>query len=113
MIKGKIINSKDIGFKKIEGIGGRWKRLISNTDTEKGLIMAIGILEPGEKAKHSHPEEEAFYVMFGTGIARWWENGVMKEEEIYPGILFYKGQNVEHMLENTGKDPLIGIACKV
>jgi len=113
MTKVRVIKSEDVKFNKIEGLGGRWKRLISNTDTEKGLIVGIGILEPGEKARHSHPEEEAFYVMLGTGIARWWENGVMKEEKIYPGVLFYKGSNIEHMYENTGKDPLIGVLCKV
>jgi len=111
MAKAKIVKSEEVAFKKIQGLGGEWKRLIS--DTDRGMIVGIGILRPGEKARHSHPEEEAFYVIFGKGIARWWEDGVMKEAELYPGVLFYKAPNVEHMMENTGKDPMIGVLCKV
>jgi mannose-6-phosphate isomerase-like protein (cupin superfamily) len=62
---------------------------------------------------HSHPEEEAFFVISGRGIVRWKVNDEIHEAEIGPNCAFYKVGGVPHQMVNTGSEPLVGVVAKV
>jgi len=96
------------------GIAGRFKRYVDNRDTSERLIHGMGYLEPGEDMGwHSHPEEEAFFVISGRGVVRWKVNDEVHEMEVEPYCTFYKVGGVPHQMVNTGTEPLIGVVAKV
>ena len=101
-------------LKPIPGIKGRWKRYVDPKETGLTLISGLGRLESGEDMGwHSHPEEEVFVFIAGTGLVRWEIEGVIQEVEVRPGMAFYKEGNVPHQMVNTGSEPLVGIVSKV
>jgi quercetin dioxygenase-like cupin family protein len=105
---------KEEELSSIPGIAGRFKRYVDNRDTGERLIHALGRLEPGEDMGwHSHPEEEAFFVISGHGVVRWKVNDEVHEAEVGPFCTFYKVGGVPHQMVNTGSEPLIGVASKV
>jgi len=108
----KPLDTKDLG--PIPGFNGVWKRYVNPGPGSRGLVFAMGMLQPGEDAGwHAHPEEEVFYVLSGHGRALWRIGEKVYEAELRPGVAFFKRSGVPHQLENTGTEPLIGIACKV
>ena len=100
-------------LEEVSGIpSGKWKRYISKGQDEVGLIFGLGMLMPGEVFSHAHKEEEVFYVLQGHGEASWQINDTTHSAELKPGVAFYKTADILHSMENTGKEPLIGIFCK-
>ena len=98
----------------VPGFKGVWKRYVNPGHESQKLIFAMGMLQPGEDAGwHAHPEEEVFYVLSGRGRALWRIGEEIYEAELAPGKAFFKRSGIPHQLENTGSEPLIGIACKV
>jgi len=105
---------KDDELSPAPGIAGRFKRYVDSSDTGQRLIHGLGRLEPGEDMGwHSHPEEEAFFVISGRGVVRWEVNGEIHEAEVGPYCAFYKVGGVPHQMVNTGSEPLIGVVAKV
>ena len=98
----------------VPGIAGRFKRYVDSHDTGERLIHGLGRLEPGEDMGwHSHPEEEAFFVISGRGVVRWKVNDEIHEAEVGPYCVFYKVGGVPHQMVNTGSEPLVGVVSKV
>lgn len=96
------------------GIAGRFKRYVDGSQTGERLIHGLGRLEPGEDMGwHSHPEEEAFFVISGRGTVRWKVNDEVHEAEVGPNCAFYKVGGVPHQMVNTGSEPLVGVVAKV
>lgn len=96
------------------GIAGRFKRYVDGSQTGERLIHGLGRLEPGEDMGwHSHPEEEAFFVISGRGVVRWKVNDEVQEAEVGPNCAFYKVGGVPHQMVNTGSEPLVGVVAKV
>jgi quercetin dioxygenase-like cupin family protein len=92
---------------------GKWKRYVSVEADGRGMIFALGKLEPGEEISHNHVEEEIFYVLKGEGEATWVENGIAHHATLKPGVAFYKTSHISHTMRNTGDEPLVGVAVKV
>ena len=95
---------------------GRWHRFVGPTADNRGLTFGMGELEPGEVAGwHTHLEPEVFFVLEGTGEARWEEeaDGEVVTDVLAPGRAFYKVGGVPHQMVNTGEVPLRGVFFKV
>ena len=92
---------------------GVWKRYVSTESDGRGMVFGMGCLEPGEEVGHAHVEEELLYVLKGYGEATWVLDGERQRAELRPGVAFYKTSHIHHTMRNTGKEPLVGIFCKV
>lgn len=92
---------------------GLWKRYVSNEPDGRGMIFALGKLDPGEEVAHQHLEEELFYVLKGVGEVTWEIDRVTHRHKLKPGVAFYKTSNIYHTMRNTGNEPLVGVAFKV
>ena len=101
-----IIQVKDgIEFR---GLGALVKRVIYPELTGvKGATLAIVYINPGEEiVLHSHPEEELYYIISGTGT-------VTLDDEDYPigpGTAVYIAGNRVHGQRPTGNEPIYMVA---
>jgi quercetin dioxygenase-like cupin family protein len=94
--------------------GGLWRRWITPDADNRGLILALGELRPGEDMGwHAHPEAEVFYVLEGVGEARWKVGDVVHKTELRPGSAFYKTGGIPHQMNNSGSTPFRGLGIKV
>ena len=62
---------------------------------------------------HAHSEVEVFFVLKGTGVARWIDQNERKEAKLAPGVAFYKIGGIEHQMVNTGSETLRGVFFKI
>jgi mannose-6-phosphate isomerase-like protein (cupin superfamily) len=98
----------------IANFQGRWHRWVTPTAENRGMIFAMGQLQPSEVfGWDEHPEPEIFFVLEGRGEARWRDGGAEHHAELRPGIAFYKVGGVPHQLINLGDTPLTGVGFKV
>lgn len=89
--------------------GGSWRRLVSNEDTETGLIFGYGLIRPGDgRGWHKHPpgEDETFFVIEGEALVQWRENGETRQKTIGAGSAFYTPGDMENNVVNAGTQPL-------
>ena len=94
--------------------GGLWRRWITPSRANGGLIVALGELRPGEDMGwHAHPEAEVFYVLEGIAEARWKEGDEEHLAELRPGMAFYKIGGIPHQMNNIGPSPFRGLGIKV
>ena len=90
------------------GLGALVKRVIYPELTGvQGATLAVVFINPGEEiVLHSHPEEELYYIISGTGT-------VTLDDEEYPlgpGTAVYIAGNRIHGQRPTGNEPLIMVA---
>ncbi len=112
MVKAYVVDAASTPFRTAPHLDGRWKRIV--TDTEKGLVIGMGELEPGQRAPwHAHPEEEVFFLLEGQGVVRWRDGEQVQEAILTPGCAFYKAPHVEHEMENPGPKRFAGLFVKV
>lgn len=98
----------------VAGIEGRWKRYVLPSADNCGMIVGLGELPPHTRMTwHTHPEPEVFCVIAGEGRAFWEIDGREFSAQLEPGRVFYKAGHVRHDMENTGDEPLRGIAFKI
>jgi mannose-6-phosphate isomerase-like protein (cupin superfamily) len=90
------------------GLGALVKRVIyPETTGVKGATLAVVYINPGEEIKlHSHPEEELYYIISGTGTV------TLDDEEhpIGPGTAVYIAGNRVHGQRPTGNEPIVMVA---
>ena len=90
------------------GLGALVKRVIYPELTGvKGATLAIVYINPGEEiVLHSHPEEELYYIISGTGTV------TLDDEEhpVGPGSAVYIAGNRVHGQRPTGNEPLYMVA---
>lgn len=90
------------------GLGALVKRLIYPEVTGvKGATLAVVYINPGEEiVLHSHPEEELYYIISGTGTV------TLDDEEVPvgPGSAVYIAGNRIHGQRPTGNEPLYMVA---
>ena len=76
-----------------------------------GLGVSICLMEPGDRVRrHSHPYEEAYYVISGRG--RMYLEGVDEEIELVPGRAVYVPAGRVHGQVNDG-DEQLSILCSL
>ena len=96
------------------GLGGRWRRFISPSKANAGLIVAMGEIQSGEAMGwHAHPEPEVFFVLEGHGEAQWREGNEENTAEMHPGTAFFKVGGIAHNMINRGSTPFRGLGIKV
>ena len=109
MKKVKLIDIQEVKERTPIGGGGKWRRLISDEETETGLIFGYGIIQPGDgRGWHKHPvgEDETFFVIEGKALVEWNEDGKVFSEIAEAGSAFYTPGNVENNVTNVGEKPL-------
>jgi quercetin dioxygenase-like cupin family protein len=106
---------EDVELKEVPWLSSRWRRIVDlSQEGKRGLIFAVGRLEPGEVADwHEHPEDEVFFVFKGRGVVRWRIDDREFEAQVAPGSAFFKTGGIPHSMEVIGDEPLIGVGCKV
>ena len=89
------------------GVGGLVKRLVHPTlSGSKYLGMSIAYLNPGEEfPPHRHSNEEAYFILQGTGIMT--VEGHEGEINLEKNLSVFMGENKEHYTKNTGNEPLV------
>lgn len=92
------------------GLGGLVKRLIHpKTVGSANLGVSILFLNPGETVKkHSHPYEEAYFVLQGEGTM-WLGDDTI---QLHKYLSVYIPSDFTHGQMNTGCEPLI-ILCSL
>jgi mannose-6-phosphate isomerase-like protein (cupin superfamily) len=91
-------------------IGGCVKRLVHPATTgSENLGLSIVFMSPGERVvKHRHPNEEAYFIVSGTGMMTLEDHPDIQLEK---NMAIYIPSNAEHSQENTGDEPLVLIAA--
>jgi mannose-6-phosphate isomerase-like protein (cupin superfamily) len=105
----KLIHLDEVAERVPPGGGGSWRRLVSDEDTETGLILGYGLIRPGEgRGWHKHPpgEDETFFVIEGEALVQWKEGGQTHQKIIGPGSAFYTPGDMDNNVTNAGKDLL-------
>jgi quercetin dioxygenase-like cupin family protein len=98
----------------VEGLQGRWGRLVQASAENGGMIFGLGELLPGDVAGwHEHPDPEIFFVLEGAGEALWRLNGTERQAPLRPGVAFFKIGGIPHQMRNTGTGPLRGVYFKI
>ena len=101
-------------LREIEWLGGWWKRWITPTEANRGMILGTGRLDPGQVADwHEHEEPEVFFVLEGEGEAHWQVAGQTLSAPLQPGVAFYKIGGIPHRMHPTGDRPLKGVVFKI
>ncbi len=114
MKNAKIVNITQIDGKTPPNGGGFWRRLITSTDTEAGLIFGFGTIKPGEgRGWHIHPagEDEVFFLIEGEGLAEWKYEGEVQQQKIASGTAFYTPGDMENNITNVGDSDLKCVFC--
>jgi len=96
--------------REFRGLGGLVKRLVHPTTVGSiNLGVSICYLNPGEQiVRHSHPNEEAYFVIRGT--ATMYLDG--EEFRLEPNMSVYIPPGREHGQINDGDEPLV-IVCSL
>ena len=105
----KVIPLDQVQGKTPPGGGGIWRRLVSDEETEEGLIFGHGVIQPGDgRGWHKHPpgEDETFFVIEGEALAEWKEGGETHSQAIGSGTAFYTPGDLENNITNIGQYPL-------
>src|SRR5512134_2831125 len=105
----KLIHIDDVQEKTPPGGGGAWRRLVSNEETDSGLIFGYGIIQPGDgRGWHKHPpgEDETFFVIEGEARVEWKEGGETRSRVITAGSAFYTPGDMDNTVTNVGRTPL-------
>ncbi len=105
----KLINIDEVQEKSPPDGGGAWRRLVSNDETETGLIFGYGVVQPGDaRGWHKHPpgEDETLFVVEGEALVEWKENGKVFSEVAKAGSAFYTPGDMDNNLTNRGTIPL-------
>ncbi len=88
----------------IEGMTGRWKRLITTDDTDGVMASGVGYLNQGEgRGWHTHPEgeEEVLHIFQGTALVEWKDrDGTVQRAEAKTGTAIYTPGGVENNISN-------------
>jgi len=108
----KLIHLDQVAERTPPGGGGAWRRLVSNEETETGLIFGYGVIQPGDgRGWHKHPpgEDETFFVVDGEALAEWKEGGKTQQKVIHAGSAFYTPGDMENNVTNVGTGPLKAI----
>ena len=102
-----VINVQD-GYR-FQGVGGLVIRLIHpDVCGSDKLGMGVVYMYPGDELPpHAHFNEEAYYIISGTGVMR-----VDDEEiELKPNMAVYMPANSTHYTKNTGSEMLVFICA--
>lgn len=91
------------------GVGGLVVRLVHpDVCGSDQLGMGVVYMNPGDELpEHSHFNEEAYYIISGTGIAR--IDG--EEIQLEKNMALYMPANAVHYTKNTGSEPLVFICA--
>ena len=108
-------NIEDVELHDLDWLTGKWRRIVDRSqEGERGLIFAVGRLEPGDTTGwHEHPEHEVFFVFKGHGLVQWRIDDEEFEAPIGPGSAFFKVGGIPHQMTVVGDEPLIGTGSKV
>lgn len=79
-----------------------FKILIDPDQGARHVTQFVGFIEKGRAPFHSHPHEEAIYVLAGSGLAHIRD----RSEPIRPGSSIFLPPDAPHCLENEGSTPL-------
>ena len=108
----KVIHMDEVAERTPPGGGGAWRRLISNEETETGMILGYGLIQPGDgRGWHKHPpgEDETFFVIEGEARVEWKEENKTHQKLIGAGSAFYTPGDMENNVTNVGNRPLKAI----
>ncbi|MDY3037626.1 MAG: cupin domain-containing protein, partial [Eubacteriales bacterium] len=89
------------------GVGGLCRRLVHPTiNNSKHVGVTICFVNPGEELPfHSHDNEEAYFVLQGTGLMRL---GSYDEDiQLEPWLSVFMPGGEPHYTKNTGNEPLV------
>lgn len=89
------------------GVGGLVKRLVHpSLNGSVNLGVSIAFVNPGEELPfHKHSNEEAYFVLQGTGLMK--IKGYDEDIQLEPWLSVYMPGNSEHYTKNTGNEPLV------
>lgn len=89
------------------GVGGLCKRLVHpSINGSKHVGVTVAFVLPGEELPfHSHENEEAYFVLQGTGLMRL---GSYDEDiQLEPWLSVFMPGGELHYTKNTGNEPLV------
>lgn len=94
------------------GVGGLVKRIVHPSLTGSvNLGVSIAFVAPGEELPaHKHPNEEAYFIVQGSGVMR--VEGHPEEIDVHKYLSIYIPANRDHYLKNTGNEPMM-IVCSL
>lgn len=89
------------------GVGGLCKRIVHpSINGSKHVGVTVCFVNPGEELPfHSHDNEEAYFVLQGTGLMRL---GSYDEDiQLEPWLSVFMPCGEPHYTKNTGNEPLV------
>jgi mannose-6-phosphate isomerase-like protein (cupin superfamily) len=110
MKKTKLVSLENGTPVSIQGMTGKWKRLMKPDDTYGREAMGVGFLSRGdERGWHTHPEgeDEILYIIAGTALVEWKdENGKVCKAEAPAGTSIYTPEGVENNIGNPYQEEM-------